>query len=61
MKDKWSGLIHKLKQIIEMWEQSGQGDGGYMDNDVFGENANKGELRLAPKLANFIIVCRGGP
>ncbi len=53
VKDKWLGLIHKLKQIIETWERSGQGGGGYMDDDAFGGDTNKGELRLAPKFGEL--------
>ncbi len=37
-KDKWSGLLHGLKQQIEKWERSGQGDGGYIDDDAFGDD-----------------------
>jgi len=33
VKDKWAGLIHECKRIIEKWERSGQGDGGYDDLD----------------------------
>jgi hypothetical protein len=33
VKDKWAGLIHKCKRIVEKWERSGQGDGGYDDLD----------------------------
>ncbi len=59
MKEKRSGLIHKLKQIIEKWEQSGQGDGGYLDNDIFGEDANEGKLKLAPKFGKLSNCSQG--
>jgi hypothetical protein len=38
VKDKWSGLLHGLKQQIEKWERSDQGDGGYIDDDAFGDD-----------------------
>ena len=53
VKDKWLGLIHELKRIIEKWERSGQGGGGYMDNDAFGGDTDEGELRLAPKFGKL--------
>ena len=44
--DKWSGLLHRLKRQIEKWERSGQGDGGYIDDDAFDDDED--ETRPAP-------------
>ncbi len=51
VKDKWSGLLHGLKRQIEKWERSGQGDGGYIDNDAFGDDED--ETRPAPKFGEL--------
>jgi len=51
VKDKWSGLLHGLKQQIEKWERSGQGGGGYIDDDAFGDD--KDETRPAPKFGKL--------
>jgi hypothetical protein len=53
VKDKWSGLLHGLKRQIEKWERSGQGqgDGGYIDDDAFGNDED--ETRPAPKFGEL--------
>ncbi len=51
VKDKWLGLLHGLKQQIEKWERSSQGDGGYIDDDAFGDD--KDETRPAPKFGKL--------
>ena len=51
VKEKWSGLLHCLKRQIEKWERSGQGDGGYIDNDAFGDDED--ETRPAPKFGEL--------
>ena len=51
VKDKWSGLLHGLKRQIEKWERSGQGDGGYIDDDAFGDDED--ETRPAPKFGEL--------
>ena len=51
VKDKWSGLLHGLKRQIEKWERSGQGDGGYIDDDAFG--GDEDETRPAPKFGEL--------
>ena len=38
----------------------GGGGGGYMDDDAFGEDSNKGELRLAPKFGELSNHLQGG-
>ena len=52
VKDKWSGLLHGLKRQIEKWERSGQGDGGYIDDDAFGDDEDD-ETRPAPKFGEL--------
>jgi len=52
VKDKWSGLIHGLKQQIEKWERSGQGDGGYIDNDDFGDDEDERPAHKFGELSN---------
>ena len=51
VKDKWLGLLHGLKEQIEKWERSGQGDGGYIDDDVFGDDKDK--TRPSPKFSKL--------
>ena len=52
VKDKWSGLLHGLKRKIEKWERSGQGDGGYIDNDDFGDNEDERPAHKFGELSN---------
>jgi hypothetical protein len=33
VKEKWDGLLHELKRGIANWERSGQGDGGYLEEE----------------------------
>ena len=51
VKDKWSGLIHGLKRQIEKWERSGQGDGGYIDDDAFDDDEDA--TRPVPKFGEL--------
>ena len=60
MKDKWSGLLHGLKQQIEKWERSGQGDGGYIDNDAFGDDDEDETRRPAHKFGKLSNRSQGG-
>jgi hypothetical protein len=63
VKDKWSGLLHGLKRQIQKWEDSGQGDGGYIDDDAdedetrpahkFGELSNRSQGALDSRAAFF--------
>jgi hypothetical protein len=53
VKDKWSGLLHGLKQQIEKWERSGQGDGGYIDDDAFGDDDEDETRRPAHKFGEL--------
>ena len=60
VKDKWDGLLHELKRGIAHWERSGQGDGGYLEDEdkeedvegveknipVFGTLANRTQRAL---------------
>ena len=57
VKDKWSGLLHGLKRQIEKWERSGQGDGGYIDDDPFGDDED--ETRPAPKFGDLSNCSQG--
>jgi hypothetical protein len=57
VKDKWSGLLHGLKRQIEKWERSGQGDGGYIDDDAFGDDED--ETRPAPKFGDLSNCSQG--
>ena len=45
-------MLHGLKRQIEKWERSGQGDGGYIDDDAFGDDEDD-ETRPAPKFGEL--------
>jgi len=57
VKDKWLELLHRLKQQIEKWERSGQGDGGYIEDDSFGDEED--ETRPAPKIGELSNPSQG--
>ncbi len=46
VKEKWDGLLHELKRGIANWERSGQGDGGYLEEDVEEEDVEGVEKNI---------------
>ena len=67
VKEKWDGLLHELKRGIANWERSGQGDGGYLEEEdeeedvegveknipVFGTLTNRTQRALDSREAFF--------
>ena len=67
VKEKWDGLLHEPKRGIANWERSGQGDGGYLEEEdkeedaegveknipVFGTLANRTQRALDSREAFF--------
>ncbi len=46
-------MLHRLKRNTEKWERSGQGDGGYIDDDAFAFGDDEDETRPAPKFGEL--------
>jgi len=46
VKEKWDCLMHELKRGIANWERSGQGDGGYLEEEDEEEDAEGVEKNI---------------